>query len=234
MNKTVAIHQPNYLPWIGYFYKILNCDYFVFLDNVQYEKNSFINRNLIKTANGVQWLTVGVLTKGAKDQLINDVKINNSLSWNDSHWKSLTQNYGKCRYFQAYAEELENIYRVKWDSLAELNESLISFCCKALNIENVNFIKASSLNASGKSTDLLANICLALGGNTYFSGNGGAKYIVERKFEEAQIVVKYSDFQHPSYFQKWGEFVPNLTILDLLFNEGEQSASIIRNSHKIA
>lgn len=223
----VAIHQPNYLPWLGYFYKIARADMFVLLDNVQYSKNGFINRNRIKTPQGAAWLTVGVLTKGSFGQSIKDVEINNSLPWASTHVKSIHQNYSKAPYFMDYIALLEDIYRQHWEKLADLNESIIKVICRALGIGGVEFKMASELDVSGQSTELLVGICRTLGADTYLSGPSGRKYIDEELFRNEGISLRYSDFKHPAYGQLWGDFIPDMSIIDLIFNEGERSLEIL-------
>lgn len=223
----VAIHQPNYLPWLGYFNKMARSNIFVLLDNVQYTKNGFINRNQIKTPQGASWLTVGVLTKDRYGQLINEVKINNSLPWNSTHEKSIAQNYSQAPYFRNYISFLEDIYHRKWGRLADLNETLIKVMCEILAIRNVKFIRASELKVSGQSTELLVNICKAVGADTYLSGPSGSKYMDEELFKKDGISLRYSDFKHPTYRQLWGDFIPDMSIIDLLFNEGEKSLDIL-------
>lgn len=216
----VSVHQPNYLPWLGYFLKIANSDIFVFLDNVPYTKNSIINRNKIKTEHGAMWLTVSVLTKGRYGQLINEVEINNNVPWSKIHWKTIWANYAKAPYFQSYSSLFESVYQREWRKLSELNETLIRLICEIFSIKGVKFIRASELNVSGKSTELLINICKALGADTYLSGFGGKKYMNEKLFEKRGIELKYYEFQHPIYKQLWGDFISNLSVIDLLFNEG--------------
>ena len=223
----VGIHQPNYLPWLGYFYKVAQSDVFVFLDNVQYSKNSIINRNKIKTPKGAAWLTVGVLAKGRFGQLINEVEINNATSWSHVHEKSISQNYSKTPYFKKYNDFLAAIYHRRWEKLVDLNEALIELNCDLLGIKSVKFIRASELNVSGQSTELLINICKAVGGDTYLSGFGGKEYMDENAFAQAGISLRYYDFEHPTYNQLWGEFIPDLSIIDLLFNEGERSMEVL-------
>lgn len=231
--KTVAIHQPNYLPWLGYFYKIASCDMFVLLSNVQYAKNSIINRSKIKTSQGASWLTIGVLTKGKPNQLISEVKINNNVLWRDTHWKSISQNYARAPHFDEYKEAFAGFYQRYWERLAELNEELIRSICQMLGIENTKFIKASDINVSGSGTELLINICKEVGANTYLSGFGGAKYMDEDKFRDAGIELRYYDFKHPVYHQLWGDFIPNLSVIDLLFNEGDKSLQILKGQASI-
>jgi len=223
----VAIHQPNYLPWLGYFYKIASCNIFVLLDNAQFSKNGFINRNKIKTRQGAEWLTVGVLTKSRYGQLINEVEINNSVPWSSIHEKSIFQNYSKAPYFKDYISAFQDIYHGKWERLVDLNEALIKVICRILSIRSVEFTRASKLNVSGQSTELLVNICKAVGGDSYLSGPSGQKYMDEELFEKEGISLGYSDFRHPTYTQLWGDFIPNMSIIDLIFNEGEKSLEIL-------
>jgi hypothetical protein len=225
----VSIHQPNYLPWLGYFHKIANCDVFVLQDNVPYTTN-FINRNMIKTSCGASWLTLGVLTKGRQGQLIGDVKINNEIPWRRTHWKTIKANYSKAPYFSDYKDRFESIYQKEWESLADLNETLVKLISEILGIRNVKFVRASELGVCGKSTNLLINICKALGSDTYLSGNGGKKYMDEELFEKEGIKLKYSEFQHPVYNQLFGDFVPNLSVIDFIFNEGGSNFSNLKDN----
>jgi len=227
----VAIHQPNYIPWQGFFYKMIKCDIFVFLDNVQYSKNNIINRNKIKTHNGEMWLTVPVLTKDSCRQLISDVKINNTFDWRRKHWNSIRQNYAKTSFFKEYSPYLNNIYSKQWDKLIDLNKTLIKFIADCLEIRK-EFVDASSLNVSGKSTDLLVDICKKLDGDVYLSGESGKKYMDEEKFKEIGIKVEYTDFTQPEYNQLYGDFIPNLSVLDILFNCGKESRKILEGTQK--
>lgn len=223
----IGIHQPNYLPWLGYFYKIARSDIFVFLDNAQYSKSSFINRNKIKTSQGAAWLTVDVLKKGRFKQLINEVEINNDTSWSSTHEKTISQNYSKARYFEKYKNFFEDVYHRRWQQLVDLNEALTTLICDISGISGVKFIRASEINVRGQSTELLINICKAVGADTYLSGFGAKQYMDEKAFEQANISLRYYDFEHPTYHQLWGEFIPNLSIIDLLFNEGDKSLEIL-------
>lgn len=223
----VAIHQPNYLPWLGYFYKVANCDTFVLLDNVQYVKNGFMNRNMIKTPQGAIWLTVGVLTKDRFGQLIKEVEINNAMLFASSHEKSIYRNYSKAPYFKKYKTLFEDIYHRKWERLVDLNEALIKALCQILCITGVKFVRASELNTTGHSTELLIEICKAVSADTYLAGPSGKKYMDEGLFEREGIGLRYSDFEHPTYRQLWGDFIPNMSIIDLIFNEGERSLDIL-------
>jgi hypothetical protein len=223
----VAIHQPNFLPWLGYFYKIVRSDVFVILDNVQYTKNSYINRNKIKTPNGEAWLTVPVITEGRFGQLIKDTKINNAVDWRKKHMGSLRVNYGRAPSFDFLFKDLESIYYEKeWQSLCGFNIRLIRWAAAKLGFKT-HLVLASELGVEGKGTELLINILKKVGGSAYLSGFGGSKYQDEAAFEQHGIKLMYSDFRHPIYPQLWGDFVPSLSIVDLMFNCGPESLGVI-------
>jgi hypothetical protein len=224
--KVVAIHQPNFLPWLGFFYKMIKSDIFVFLDNVQFSKNSYQNRVKIKSSKGAIWLTVPVLHNFG--QLTNEVKINNKELWREKHLKTLELNYKKALFFKPVFELLQEVYfKEEWELLVDFNIELISKISNFLGFKT-ELIKASSLNVRGKSTDLLIDIVKRLNGSIYLSGKGGANYQDEEKFRENGIELTYSDFKHPIYPQLWGEFIEGLSIIDLLFNCGEKSIDYIR------
>lgn len=228
----VAIHQPNFLPWLGYFYKLAKCDVFVLLDNVQYTKNSFINRNGIKTPQGAMWLTVPVKMKGRFGQLIKDVEINNTIDWRGKHMGSLEANYKKAGFFEQIFQDLKTIYYIDdWNNLCKLNIQLLEWVLPILKWEK-ELVRASELGVQGESTRLLVNIVKELGGDVYLSGFGGAKYQEEELFKEAGIRLGYYEFEHPVYPQLWSDFVPNLSIIDLLFNCGPESLDVILHNEE--
>ncbi|UCE36851.1 MAG: WbqC family protein [Thermoplasmata archaeon] len=226
MNKVIAIHQPNYIPWLGYFHKIYHSDLFVFLDSVQYPKGQLVNKNRIKTANGELYLTVPVLTKNRFGQNINEVRIDNHINWRKKHWKSMLLNYKNALFFQEYSQFFEALYERDWDQLADLNIYLIENITKILGIK-CEFAKSSDLEVSGDGTELLINICKAVGANTYLSGIGSKGYMKDTEFAENAVNLRYQEFNHPQYKQQFGEFITNLSIVDLLFNEGPNSKKII-------
>jgi len=160
------------------------------------------------------------------------VEINNEIPWRGTHWKTFKANYSKAPYFLDYKDKFESIYQKEWESLADLNETLVKLICEILSIQNVKFIRASELGVCGKSTSLLINICKAVGGDTYLSGNGGKKYMEEELFEKEGIKLKYSEFQHPVYNQLFGDFVPNLSVIDFIFNEGGSNFSNLKDNKR--
>lgn len=216
----VTIHQPQYLPWIGYFDKINQVDAFCFLDNVQFKKNEWQNRNRIKTAQGWQWLTVPV--KHRFPQTIEEVEINDSVNWRRKHLQALATNYKKTPYFDEYIEFFEDVYSNEWELLSELNIYVIEKLCSILNLKTKRVL-TSSLTLSEDPTDRLIDICRALNADTYLSGKDGAKYMDLGRFEEKGIDVLFQDFQHPVYPQLYGAFESCLSIVDMLFNCGPDS-----------
>lgn len=226
----VSIHQPNFLPWIGYFYKIVKSDIFVFLDNVQYTKNSFINRNKIKIPQGDIWLTVPISFKFG--QLINEVKINNKTDWREKHLKTLEMNYKRTYFYEDVFKIIKETYYLKnWQNLSDFNISIIKTITSYLGL-NKSIIKSSSLDVQGKSTKLLIQIVKKVGGNAYLSGFGGIKYQEEELFKKEGIKLVYYNFTSPIYKQLWSKFIPNLSIIDLLFNYGKKSINVILKGSK--
>jgi hypothetical protein len=224
----VGIHQPNFLPWVGYFYKMSRCDTFVVLDDVQFSKGSFQNRNRIKTANGVSWLTVPVLTRGRGTQCTDEVLINVVTDWRRKHWNTICQNYGRTPYFSLFADAFSEIYSCEWTKLVDLNEALIRQIFDYLDIYPT-IVKSSNLETVGHGAERLISICKTLGVDTYLSGFGGQSYQDQQLFDAAGIKLEVYGFRHPVYPQLWGDFIENLSVIDLLFNCGERSREIIRS-----
>jgi hypothetical protein len=217
-----AIHQPNYIPWLGYFYKIAHSDKFVFLDIVAYSCGSFVNRNSIKTPNGPAWLTIPVLKSGRFGQLIGEVETSNIQQWAGRHLATLESNYGRAPYFKETLALLEPHYRAATDNRKSLSDFNIEVICSIATYLGVNtqFIRASELNVSGSKTDLLLDICRVVGATTYLAGTGGKCYQEDGKFEHAGITPLFSSFSQQNYPQLFGEFVGNLSVVDVLMNCG--------------
>lgn len=225
---VVAIHQPNFIPWLGYFYKMAHAQQFVFLDTVQYAKRSFINRNRIKSKSGPIWLTVPVCTKDRFDQAISDAEMDWNHNWQRKHLHTLTINYHRAPFFDEVFPLLECRYTSNGsiNKLDDFNISIITTICRYLGL-CPTLIRASELDVQGKSTDLLVNICAKLGASTYLAGAGAVKYQEDEKFATAGILVQYSSFQPIKYNQLWGEFVENLSIVDVLMNCGQFTRELL-------
>lgn len=221
----IAIHQPNYLPWIGYFDKLDQVDKFVLLDTAIHSKSGFINRNKIKTPQGELWLTVPLKNK---EMPINELQIANDLNWQSRHWKAIESNYRKSSFWALYSEGFEQIYNEKWNTISLLNLALIMHIKNLLNIKT-ELLMASDFEwdfGSGNTRNM--NIVNYLDGTIYVSGVGARNYNNETEFTENDIKLIYQDFNHPKYEQRFGEFRPNLSIIDMLFNCGPETMEIIR------
>ena len=220
-----VIMQPTYLPWMGYFDLIDQSNIFVFLDDVQFEKQSWQQRNKIKTPHGMIWLTVPVLQN--LGQKINEVKINNNSNWKEKHWKSIKYNYSNSSHFNEHFEFFEYIYGTNWGCLADLNMTLIEKSSRILGLDT-KFIFSSELNVGGKKTDRLINILNETGADEYISTPGSKSYIEVDKFNKENIMLYWNEFNHQTYTQLYGDFMPYLSVIDLLFNCGDKSLSVIR------
>ncbi|NIV71183.1 MAG: hypothetical protein GWN16_00110 [Calditrichae bacterium] len=231
----LAAHQPNFMPWIGYFHKMSRADKFVLADDVQYTTQSFINRTRIKTAHEKQWLTVPVLTKKQGCQKINEVRIDTSRNWQKKHWKTLVVNYSSAPYFDQYADFFEQIYQQEWQFLVDLNVALIDFLRQELAITTSLFPSSQIALDLTSSTERIIGLAKELGCDEYLSGSGGSQdYLDEKQFQEAGICLKYNQFQHPVYTQQFGNCVSGLSVIDLLFNQGaEVGQYYINPSHVV-
>ena len=221
----VAIHQPQYLPWLGYFDKIERCDIFVLLDDVQYKKNEWQNRNKIRAARRWQWITVPVRYRFG--QMINQVKIDNNVDWRGSHYKSLVINYNKAPYFKDYEPFFKMTYERNWGYLTDINTHFIEYLVKSLGI-TTKLMRSSQLLTEGQKTERLVEICKKLGADTYLSGQGAREYLDLSQFEEEGIKVLFQDFNHPTYKQVYNNFEPFMSIVDLLFNYEDKSLEVLR------
>jgi arginyl-tRNA synthetase len=222
----VSIHQPQYLPWLGYFDKIERSDVFVFLDNVQFKKNEWQNRNKIKTEQKWQWLTVPVIHKFG--QKINEVKINNTVRWGKKHFTALMTHYSKATFFKEYTGFFEETYGQEWQYLIDINIHIIRYLAKALGISNTEFVISSKYESREGQTERLVDLCKQAEGNIYLSGKDGAKYLNLDEFEKEGIQVIFQDYHHPQYPQLYGNFEPYMSAIDLLFNCGPESFSILK------
>jgi len=219
----VAIHQPNYLPYLGFFDKMKNSDIFVIYDDAQFNKSDFQHRNRIRIYHGWKWLTVPVEKKRIP---INEVKIRNEVKtwkgvkWSDAHFRDIHDNYKDAPYYSVYADELMRIYKRNYEKLVDLNMELIRFLMKAFDID-VEIVFSSDLGFTSKSTQRLVEIVEALGGDVYLSGPKGRDYLDVSLFERKGIKVVFQDFKHPVYKQRYEGFVPNMAAIDALFNVGK-------------
>lgn len=228
--KIVGILQPSYLPWLGFFEQMQQADVFVYYDDVQFEKGSWRNRNRIKTAQGQQWLTVPVLTKGHDFPLIKDVRINNAQPWAGKQIKAISQNYGKAPYFEEYAHGLSEVMSRPWTHLLDLDLALLSWLREQLGITTPTVL-SSELGIAGRNVERLIAILKHLEGAVFYEGRAGMEYIDPALFVAAGITVRFQEYTHPVYPQLYGEFIPYLSVLDLLFNCGPESLAIVTGTN---
>lgn len=218
----IGIHQPNYLPYLGFFDKMKQSDVFVIYDDAQFNKENFTHRNRIRIYHGWKYLTVPVLKEYIP---IKDIKIRNELTvkgvkWADAHIRDIRDNYKDTPFYATYENDFEAIYRKNYDKLLDLNMEIIHFLMDAFEI-NTKLIFSSELGFSSKSTERLVEIVEALEGDVYLSGSMGRDYLDISLFEKIGIKVEFQDFKHPIYRQRYEGFIPNMTAIDALFNAGE-------------
>lgn len=223
----IAIHQPNYLPWWKYFYKIFNSDIFVILDDVLFSKNSVINRNKIKNSNGFIWLTVPVKKHDLTHTLIKDVIVSNN-KFKEKHLKTFYYTYKKSAFFHEIYPLLEDVYNENIETLSQINLLMIKKICTYLSI-NTELILSSSLSIRELEPTLrIMKICQYFKADTYLSGLGAKKYMNIHMLKKNNVKIQYITQEGKIYPQLWGEFIPNLSFIDVLFNLGRGAIDVIR------
>ena len=226
----VSAHQPQYLPWLGYLDKMACCDVFCYLDDVQYKKNEWQNRNRIKTANGWQWLTVPVQFRFPEK--ICEVQPARGVYWQRKHLQAMVSNYGKAPYFSDIMKALQPLYESSWPNLAELNIAATEQLCNLLEIRPQKMLRSSQMTLRQEPNDRLIDICKSVGADTYLAGAGGGQYMNLERFAEQGVKVIFQNFHHPVYPQRFDGFISHLSSLDLLFNCGPDSIEILQNGGK--
>jgi hypothetical protein len=224
----VSVHQPQYLPWLGYFDKIDKADVFVLLDNVQFKKNEWQNRNKIKTADGWQWLTVPVTYKFL--QLINEVEINNKERWQHRQRQSIVSNYKKAPCWSALSDFFEDIFTVQWQNISELNIAVVRKLTVILGIETPLYVASDLGQFPDDPDERLIAIAKHFKADTYLAGSGGKDYMNLEKYDNNGIKVMFQEYSHPIYDQLFGDFEPFMSVVDLIFNHGNDSLRILRGN----
>ena len=217
----VAIHQPNYLPYLGFFDKMGKSDVFIIYDDAQFNKEDFQHRNRIRIYHGWKWLTVPVERKRIpinQMKIKNDIKIS-GVSWCEAHFRDIHDNYRKAPYYAKCERELHEIYEQKYELLVDLNVELIEYLIKYFDI-NTKIVYSSEFGFSSKSSEKLVELVEAVGGDTYLSGAMGKNYLDMELFDKRDIKVVFQEFVHPVYRQQYDGFIPNMSTIDTLFNVG--------------
>lgn len=218
-------HQPNYLPYPGFFQKIAAADTFLVVDTTQFVKRGpfgWIHRNRISTPNGAIWLSLPVLHKGRYEQSILDAELNPRIDWRQKHWRSIAWNYSRSPHWETYAPGLEELYLREWTHLSPFTTAVIRWFIDRLHLE-VDVLVASELTARGQSTQYIVDFCRELGASTYLSGSHGRDYLERRRFEEAGIELRFQEYSPPRYEGRDGPADENLSMLDMLFWAGDHA-----------
>ncbi len=216
----VAIHQSQYLPWPPYFRKIAQADCFVLMDDVQYQKNGVQNRNRIRNRQGAFWLTIPV--SGSLADSISE-KVCAGTRWRVKHWKSIQAAYGRSKYWSKYADGLAALYQDGYGTLGQANERFLKFFFQALEI-STPIVRLSTLGVLGQKSERVLNICRHLGADIYLSGRGASAYLEPESFEQAGIRIEYMASQPPVYEQPYDDFIPGLSMIDMLMHAGPEQA----------
>lgn len=228
----VAIHQPHFLPWLGYLDRMIQADLFIVLDHVQFERRNYQNRTRILNNGLEHWLTVPVIQRSQQervlDKLIDDFPASEQRSWGAKTYQTLRYAYRDAAFFDMYGPELKKILLTRWEYLVDLDQALLDFLRDALDIRT-SLVNSSDLDTGGNRSELILNLCQAVGADTYLAGMGGSRNYLDRKaFADGGIEIAWQDFKHPVYSQcTSGAFVPGLSAVDLLFNHGPQSRQIV-------
>jgi len=224
----ISINQPAYIPWLGYYERIVNSDLHIVLNHVQFEKNSFINRNKILTKHGSTWLTIPS-TRSNNEKRIHEYTTINNKKWINAHLKTLNQNYLKTKYFKKYFEEIQKILTnsINEENLFQIINNMNLFLLKELDI-NTKIEYSNELSIESKKSELILDICNHFKSKTYLSGINGKEYLELDDFNKNGIEVLFQNYKHPEYYQSTNKFHPYLSVLDLLFNEGKNSLQIIK------
>jgi len=227
----VSINQPAFFPWLGYFHRIAISDQHIVLDDVQFEKNSYVNRNRIKTQYEPLWLTVPLLTSGKFGNLaINKVEISHTSKWQKKIIESVRQFYRKSPYFIDYFPFLEDAFLShEWILLNDLIKHLNKYFLNALEI-NTPLIYSTDMQVEGAKSELVLNLCKKVNCTTYISGPFGKDYLDKESFDTNGIDIYYHEYSHPVYPQLYTGFTPNLSVVDLLMNCGPESKNVLMSN----
>jgi WbqC-like protein family len=232
-NKKLVVIQSNYIPWKGYFDLINSADEFIIYDHVQYTKNDWRNRNRLKSKEGLIWLTIPILSKGKFGQSIAETQTKDT-SWPDKHFKTFTSLYSHAPFFATYRSIFEELYeQCKQERLLSIINGLFIFkICECLSIKTKITPSSSYINIDGP-TENLINLCKQAGATEYISGPSARDYIDQSQFERAGIQLTFIDYSnYPEYHQRWAPFRHDVSILDLILNEGPDAWKFMKSFSK--
>ena len=227
----VVVHQPHFLPWLGYLHRMAQADLFVLLDHVQFERRNYQNRTLIRMNDEARWFTVPVVQR-SRDERIVDKEIDNRLDgakwWASSHFTTLRHAYREAGFFGTYAAAFKRLFETRWERLVELNQAALELLREAFAIRTP-LMRSSELAVQGARGELILNICRAVGADTLIAGMGGSRgYLDADAFARAGVRIAYHDWTHPVYPQCGAApFISGLSAIDLLFNCGPRSRQLL-------
>lgn len=222
-----AAETPQYFPPPACFAKMAHAEVFILADDLQFSKHARINRCAIKTAAGPAWLTVPVRSKGRFGQKINEVEITAEIDWRQKHWQTLVVNYCRAAYFEKYAEALESFFSKPWGNLADLNFAALKWALEVLQID-CRLLRGSDFKTAARGDERIAAWARSLRARVYLCDAQERERLAPDEFARAGIALKAHEYAPPVYHQLFGAFAPNLSILDLILNEGEESGKILR------
>jgi hypothetical protein len=228
----VAIHQPHFLPWLGYLHRMASADLYVLLDHVQFERRNYQNRTRIRIEGTARWLTVPVIQRSQKERITEklvDNRLGGARAWADNHYATLRHAYASAPCFNQYAAALRRIYDTRWERLVELNQACLDLLREAFEIRTP-LVRSSELAVEGARGGLILNICRAVGADTLLAGMGGSRgYLDAEAFARAGVRIEFQHFAHPHYRQRGAApFASGLSALDMLLNCGPRSAELLR------
>ena len=230
-----SAHQPHFLPWLGYFDKILRSEVFVVLDHVQFERQNFQNRTRIKARSGARWITVPVRQRSRDERIVDkeiDPAPDGDMPWGEKMFRTLENAYSRTKHFRDHRAFFREALLRPWTRLVDLDDALLRHLLAALDIRTPIVTSSSLGRIEGARSEMIVDLCRAVGADTYLSGSGGARdYLDLDLFERAGVRVEWQAFAHPRYPQLAppAGFVPRMSAVDLLFNCGPESASILRS-----
>ena len=222
MYSVVSIHQPNFIPWLGYFYKIANSDSFIILDDVDIvlgSASAITHRTKIQTKEGAHWLSIPLI-KGESKKIC-DIRIDNSTLWREKHLSIINQAYRKAINFPQAFSWIEKMYSNKSEFLSVFNISILEEICRILKVNTPLFVSSTFQLCAKEKNDRIIELVQHVNGNVYLSGNGAKKYNDEEKFRLSNIKLEYTEFIHPIYQQLNEPFIPGLSVIDYLMNNEE-------------
>ena len=226
----LTAHQPCYLPWLGLFHKIALADCFICYDHVQYSQGDYTAKNCIKTGQGRHWLIVPIKKGGKIKQLLKDLEIDNSTDWKSNHWKTIRTAYSRAFFFKQYEGFLEDFYGREWNNLTLMNIEMLEWLLKVLGLPH-KVERSSYLGIEGRKSQGILKMCQQLHADMIILGEQGQRYIEGDLFEKENIRIMIQKYQHPVYRQMHDQFISHLSVLDLIFNYGDDSLEILMSGN---